>query len=239
MIAAIHQPDFFPWLGFFNKIANADVWVILDHTENNPRDAFWCRRVAILVNGQSHWLTATLERPPEKQFAQPILDMRLKDSPENPLAKLRTTIARAYGRTPYYKQYEYLVDAYFDHPKMNLSERNVAVIDEIARVLEITTKSVRSSTLGVSSKSTNLLIDITKAVGADTYLCGNGAAGYQQDNLFREAGLNLKNNGFQPTPYPQKGANDFVPGLSVLDALFQVPTEDVIRMVHEKHLSDA
>ena len=37
MIVTIHQPDFMPWLGLFNKIKNADEFIILDHTINNPK----------------------------------------------------------------------------------------------------------------------------------------------------------------------------------------------------------
>ena len=40
MIITIHQPDFMPWYGFFNKISKVDTWVVLDHVHNNPRKAF-------------------------------------------------------------------------------------------------------------------------------------------------------------------------------------------------------
>ena len=45
MIVAIHQPDFMPWMGFFDKILKADLWVILDHVENNPRNTGYWNRV--------------------------------------------------------------------------------------------------------------------------------------------------------------------------------------------------
>ena len=50
MKTTIHQPDFMPWYGFFNKLSKVDVWVVLDHVENNPRNSsFWGKRVQILI----------------------------------------------------------------------------------------------------------------------------------------------------------------------------------------------
>ena len=68
-----------PWFGFFNKIAKADDWILLDHVENNPRDtAFWPRRVPILVNGQPTWLSIPLFRPKEPGvIGMPIKDMTI------------------------------------------------------------------------------------------------------------------------------------------------------------------
>lgn len=236
MITTIHQPDFFPWIGFFNKIANADQWVVLDHTENNPRDsAFWGRRVAILLHGRAHWLTITLEKPSSGQVGVPILEMEVKDTPQNPLGKVRATIESAYSKAPFYEEYRYIVDLFFDHESAKLVDRNMAVIEALMKVLAIDTPIVRSSALGIESRSTKLLVDIIGAVGAHAYLCGGGASGYQNDELFADAGVQLVYNGFSPEPYEQRGVDSFVGGLSLLDALFRIPTDQLRDMVHRRH----
>ena len=33
MIVTIHQPEHMPWLGFFNKAINSDLFVILDSVQ--------------------------------------------------------------------------------------------------------------------------------------------------------------------------------------------------------------
>jgi hypothetical protein len=37
MKIAIHQPEFMPWTGFFNKMALADLYVIFDHVQFKKR----------------------------------------------------------------------------------------------------------------------------------------------------------------------------------------------------------
>ena len=235
MIATIHQPDFFPWMGLVNKIANSDIFVILDHTENDPRKPFWCRRVKILVNKEPRWITVTLEKASDGRMFQPINEMIVKDSEQNRLSDLKSYITRSYQRAPFFQDYSYLLDCFFDSSSEKLAVRNIAVIKETMNILEIEAKVVLSSSLGVTSKATQLNIDLTKAVGADTYLCGNGAAGYQDDELFAQQGIKLRYNSFNPISYPQIGVDEFIPGLSILDALFQIPIERVKQVVHSKN----
>ena len=56
LVIAIHQPNFFPWLGFFDKINRSDIFIILDHVLNNPRDPLWIKRVQIISNGEPFFL---------------------------------------------------------------------------------------------------------------------------------------------------------------------------------------
>ena len=62
-LIAIHQPNLFPWLGFFTKIHQANEFIILDHTINNPKSPeFWCRRVKMLIGGKDHWMSVSLKK---------------------------------------------------------------------------------------------------------------------------------------------------------------------------------
>ena len=62
-VVAIHQPNFFPWLGFFDKIARADVFVLMDNVQF-PRTSTgtWVNRVKLLVAGRERWATAPVVR---------------------------------------------------------------------------------------------------------------------------------------------------------------------------------
>ena len=61
-IVAIHQPNFFPWLGYFDKIARANVFVILDSVQFPKKQGNWMNRVRVLVHGKPHWLTVPVDR---------------------------------------------------------------------------------------------------------------------------------------------------------------------------------
>jgi len=226
VIATIHQPDFFPWFGFFRKVARSDVWIVLDHVTNNPRDAaFWGRRVRILVNGQPHWLSLTLGRPPEPgQVSMPIHEMTVVPNPTTAPAKLLRTLREAYARAPYFREYEWLVAEHLNDPDNNLMRRNMRFIERVLALLGASPRIVYSSALGPpTSGKTALLIDLLTAVGASTYLCGLGASGYQDESLFEAAGIRLLHNRFSHPVYRQVGTGDFVEGLSILDALFNMP----------------
>jgi hypothetical protein len=231
MRATIHQPDFMPWFGFFNKIAKADTWIILDHVSNNPRDAaFWGRRVQVLVNGKPNWLSIPLNRPPQTgtgKVGQPIKDMTINMSDLGLMAKRWKTVYTAYAKAPYFRQYADIVEEYFTSKDPILINRNLGFIATVCDVLNIKTQTVLSSSFENSSKSTQLLIDLLGNVGADSYICGGGADGYQQDHLFEKKGISLHYNTFEHPIYQQQKASIFVPGLSIIDALFNVGPEEL------------
>lgn len=222
MIVAIHQPDFMPWYGFFNKINSADVWVVLDHTENNPRDAaFWGRRVKILVNGQEHWLSLTLNKPKEKEkIGIPIREMTLNLQNKKVMSKLKKTMHMAYSKAPNFDEFIHLVDDYFDSEEKRLMPRNMKFIDNIMSILNIDTQIVYSSDLVIESSSTDMLVEIIDRLDGDVYLSGTGAEGYQDVDLYKKNGIELAFNEFEHPKYEQLGTDQFIPGLSIIDMLF-------------------
>ncbi|MDA7774263.1 WbqC family protein [Pseudomonadales bacterium] len=233
MIVTIHQPDFMPWMGFFNKIAKSDIWVLLDHVENNPRDAgFWGRRVRVLVNGSPAWLSIPLKKPDQTGVVGvPINQMKINTELQKNLSKSFRTLHQAYSGTPYYKEYCYLIDDFFLDDDPSLINRNVKFILEILKILGINTEVVPSSKFGFESKKNELLIDLIKVVHGNTYLCGQGAQGYQDDSKFLSEGIALEYNRFEHPNYTQRHTKECVHGLSIIDALFNMPVEKVSSMI--------
>lgn len=221
MIVTIHQPDFMPWLGFFNKIAKADLWIVLDHVENNPRDAaFWCRRVRVLANGLPTWISVPLRKPDTSGVVGvPINQMRIERSLVRNMKKCRETISQAYAKSPHYREISPLVDEYFAREDDSLTACNMTFIEGIMRLLGIRTKIVYSSGLAPQSASNELLVDLLQKVGARRYLCGNGADDYQVDSVFTSRGLEVARNHFTHPSYQQESLRTFVAGLSVIDVI--------------------
>jgi hypothetical protein len=221
VIVTIHQPDFMPWLGFFNKIAKADLWIVLDHVENNPRDAaFWCRRVRVLANGIPTWVSVPLRKPDKSGVVGvPINQMRLQRNLVRNMKKCRETIFQAYAKSPHYHDISLLVDHYFAREDDSLITCNMTFIEAIMRLLSIRTTIVYSSSLDPQGASNDLLVDLLQKVGARSYLCGNGADGYQIDSFFTSKALEVERNNFIHPTYEQGPLRTFVPGLSVIDAI--------------------
>ena len=59
-VVAIHQPNFLPWLGFFAKLARADVFVLLDDAQFQKKRGTGSNRVKLLVAGRAAWVTVPI-----------------------------------------------------------------------------------------------------------------------------------------------------------------------------------
>lgn len=216
-LVAIHQPNFLPWLGFFDKLARADVFVLLDSVQF-PRTSkgTWINRVKLVVGGKEAWVTAPVVR--SEGSALPIGEVRVDDS-QPWRRKLIRTIELNYRKTPGFEEVFPLVEELVAAPIERLAELNEQNVRRIAEALGIdTSKIVRSSTIPTEAQSTDLLIELTLAVGGTAYMHGGEAHRYQEDGKFAACGVVLVDQAFRHPTYPQT-ADPFVPGLSIVDAL--------------------
>lgn len=232
-VVTIHQPDFMPWLGLFDKINNADTFIVLDHVTNNPKSAeFWCRRVKMLIGGKEHWMSINL-RKDDKEVFIPINRMEI-NMDEQAIKKFKQSVELNYKKAPFFSEVFYLVEAYLSHPIANLCERNMQFIREVMQKLDIRTEVLLSSQMQPQHTSNEMLIDLLKKVNATVYLCGSGAGGYQKDELFLEQGIVVKYNSFVPQAYKQFNSPDFVKGLSIVDALMNLGFKGSKNLLHRK-----
>lgn len=219
LVVAIHQPNFFPWLGYFDKLRRADVFVVLDDAQIQKTGGSWPNRVSLLVAGKSSWITAPILRG---SGVQTIAETHFDES-KSWREKMRRTLAAYYRALPATEETTVLVEAALGDPTTGVADFNQRCIERIAAALHIDTKKmVRASQLNVEGRATERLINLVRAVGGSTYLCGGGSSGYQEDALFAEAGIALRYQRFVHPTYAQEGGQPFVAGLSTLDALYRL-----------------
>lgn len=216
IVCAIHQPNFFPWLGYFDKIKRSDVFVFLDDIQNTNSGRSYVNRTKLNCNGQEKWYTCPINRPSgiikinEVEFSSNEWDQKFLE-----------VLTNYYRKHPNFKKTIVLIsDLVTKKEYMNLSELNKDIIIHFSDYFGYKTQFISKSSLEIDSKSTQMLIDICKVVGSDTYLCGGGASGYQDDDLFKASGINLKYQHYTPTCYGDEKL--FLPGLSVIDYLMGV-----------------
>jgi hypothetical protein len=214
---AIHQPNFLPWLGYFDKMARADVFVLLDTVALQKTGGHYTNRAQFLVGGEARWLSVPVVHG---TAARARID-RVTIADRGPWRrKLKMTLQQSYAQATHFAAIMPLVEAVLDMATERLCELNMAGISAIAERLGIRREKIRrASLLDVEGASTDLLIAIVRAVGGDVYLCGGGAGAYQDDSRFRAAGIEVEYQDFRPVPYPQGRRDGFVPGLSAIDAL--------------------
>jgi hypothetical protein len=215
-LVAIHQPNFLPWLGFFDKIARADVFVLLDSVQFPKKGGTWTNRVRILVNGEPTWLTVPIDRA--YHGTRTIREMQVRDHDGRWRETAVKTLRSAYGRAPFFDDLQGELEPLLRDPTRELAAYNERAIRRVCELLGLDTPLARSSELEVQGSATDLLIGLVQAVGGDAYLAGGGAAGYQEDDKFASAGITLRHQPFEPPSYPQ-GRDEHVAGLSVVDAL--------------------
>ena len=224
MLVTIHQPDLMPWLGFFNKINNSDIWVILDHVKNNPRDsAFWGRRVKIMQNGEGKWLSFPLKSPAQSGLIGiPINEMEYNINEQKIYLKSLQIIELNYKNAPFFNEIYPIVKSFIFSNEINMAKRNLNFIFQIMNLLGIKKNIIYSSELNCKLNSSELLIEIINKINGKEYLCGGGANGYQNDDLFLNAGINIKYNNFIHPVYNQLGSSQFISGLSILDVIMNI-----------------
>jgi hypothetical protein len=216
-LVAIHQPNFFPWLGYFDKIRRADSFIFLDAVDY-PRSGSdgmgsWTNRVRIAIKGEPHWNTCPLLRMP---LGSPILAATIDDA-QPWRRKLLKTLQANYGRALHYNETMNILEPLILAPLANLAAFNGAAIEAIAAHLGLKTRFLWQSKLAHCGSATDLLISLVISAGGDAYLAGGGASGYQQDELFAVRGIRLVPQAFVPRTYGDPAR--FRPGLSVIDYL--------------------
>jgi hypothetical protein len=216
-VVGIHQPNFLPWLGFFDKIARSDCFILLDSVPLQLTGGNYTNRVKMMVNGAPDWITMPLRRGQE---ARARIEKAEIVEQSNWRRKVRRTIEQSYARAPYFELGMTIVNKVLDLQTSLLCEINVAGILAIADALALSTKDIRrASELNAKGQSNELLINLVSAVGGNTYLAGHGSGGYQDDKTFASRGIEVRYQDYQLLRYPQVGIDEFVPGLSAIDAL--------------------
>lgn len=216
-LCAIHQPNFFPWLGYFDKMARADVFVFLDHVDypkSGSSMSSWCNRVKINEGGKAAWISC----PVVREHGPQLIDTVRINSQRPWRDDMRKRLGTHYRHATNFAKAYALIDELLTYETDSLADFNVHVVRRLSRILGYDVELVRQSEMpAMTETATHRLIAICKHLGADAYLCGGGAGGYQEDDLFKAAGLDLVYQHFEPAPYGESGT--FIPGLSVIDWL--------------------
>lgn len=225
---AIHQPNYLPWLGFFHKIRKSDVFILLDDAQFPRNGGNWINRCKINAGGSARWLTVPVSRPSGLQLIGEVQGA-------NPSWRQahREILDIYYRSAPAYAEMLPVLDTIFRTSGERLLDFNLTVLNMLLELLNPDGKEklVRSSTLGVTSVGTKRLVELTSRVGGSEYLSGNGAGGYLDPSEFEHANIELSFQNFVELPRPQLGTSEFIPGLSVIDALMMMGVSGVVSLL--------
>jgi hypothetical protein len=215
MRLAIHQPEFMPWMGFFNKMALADEYVIFDHVQFKKR-YFENRNRIVSARGEINFITVPVLN---KECIQPINRVEI-DNSRDWKRKLLKSLMHNYSKAQYFEEYyadleQRIVNKKFD----SLIALNMMFINFFREHLDIKTPMVYSSALDVSSfRGSDLILQICLKEKTDTYLCGSSGRDYLKQDEFKQKNVNIEWIDYK-SPHYKQTCDQFVPNLSTFDLL--------------------
>lgn len=169
MRVAISQPEHFPYLGFFQKMASANVFVLLDCVQFQGKGSFQVRNWMWNKQGQKEWFT--LHTPKSARHCA-IKDVPLLDG---------QSWRRRY-REKLSQNLNFDVSDWLETDR--LLDVNLRGIELGRRCFGIQTPLVLSSTLEITGQKSQRVVNICRALGATSYLTGPGALDYLDRDVF-------------------------------------------------------
>ncbi len=213
MIVSIHQPQYLPWLGYFDKIRRSDVFVFLDNVQFKKNE--WQNRNRIKTAEGGQWLTV----PVIHRFSQKISEVRINTTVQWGKKHLRGLLTN-YSRAPYFQEYISFFEQAYEREWQYLAELNMHIIRFLTEALGVREKRFElASAYEAREDRTGRLVDLCRQLGADSYLSGRDGAGYLNLKEFEQERIQVIFQDFKHPRYPQL-FGDFEPFLSVIDLLF-------------------
>ena len=216
MKVAIHQPEFLPWLGFFDKMARVDTYVIFDHVQFKKR--YYENRNKLKFQEDFTWVTLPVKSKGKQK--QKILDVEISDE-LNWQRKIFAKINHCASNTPYGKKViQELQPLIVEKQYHNLIDFNLSMIKWFRNKFNINTNMLLSSELDVNNfTSSNLVLEVCKKLHAKTYLCGDSGKEYLELQKFKQNHVDIEWQNFVHPVYSQPGKK-FISHLSSLDFIF-------------------
>ncbi len=228
MIISIHQPNYFPWIGYFFKILKSDAFVFLDDVQFSKNS--YINRAVILENKKDTWITI----PVKKKLNYKINQVKIADCSWK--KKHLSKIKNAYQKAKYFSEiWDIMEDLFTKLEYPDLASTNQQIIMVITKLLDIETNFFYSSEINNKEheKGDDRLISIIKYLKGDIYFSGIGAKKYQDEKKFISQGIKLQYNEFIQKEYEQL-SYEFIEGTSILDVLFNLGLKNTQHYLNEK-----
>lgn len=211
----ITQSNYIPWKGYFDSINLVDVFIVYDDMQYTKRD--WRNRNKLKTPQGTSWLSIPVTvkgKYFQKINKTEVLDLSWTE-------KHWKTIYQYYSKAPFFKDYKSTIESIYMNCKTNnLSEINIQFIEAINSILNITTRIIRSSELGLVEGKTERLVDLCKKVNGTEYYTGPAAKNYMDESLFLKEDIKINYLDYSGYPEYHQLHEGFAHDVSILDLIF-------------------
>lgn len=223
MKVAIHQPHYFPWMGYFDKMAKVDKFIIMDDVQ--LVDCSPMVRNKFLDNqGKELLLSLSIEK---KGYLEKVTrDIKL--SKWNIIRKKQEkSIYFNYKKCEFFDEIWVKIKEVFENDYTYLIDLQMDIINIIRDILNIKTEIIYQSDLEYDKnlKNSDLVLELCLAIKANTYLSGNGGKKYMNLNDYEARNVKVVFQNFDYPIYSQQNSKEFISKLSILDLLFNCGIE--------------
>jgi hypothetical protein len=231
MNVAMMQPTYLPWQGLFELIQKSDIFIFLDDFQFSVQS--WHQRNRLFVNsGQVDWYTVPVLK--SVSFKSPLNKTKINEvAPWR--RKTWARLQQNYSKALFYSLLAPLIEKWIFTQTDSLSQLNTGFIQIVCGLLQVKSQFRYSSEFQSQLQRSQRVVELLRWCNADTYLCAKGSFEYMlEDGAFPLQDIAVKFQDYIPRPYPQIGAQaEFVPFLSILDALFNIGPEKTTQLINQ------
>lgn len=210
---AIHQPQYLPWIPYFDKILQSDQFVLLDNVQFQKNGLQ--NRNEIKTSQGKTWLTV----PIKHSFGQAINETEIAS--QKGVSKHLKTLEQNYRKSPYFDAIFPLVESTILKEHKLLSDLNCKLLIQFLKYIGFEGKLVLASEMNCQGQGSDLILNICKKLGATRYLSGPGGKNYMNLNDFKKNNIEVIFQKYHNIPYPQiYEKQGFVKDLSAIDLFF-------------------
>lgn len=205
-----HQNVYLPWCGFFEKVSRADRFVIFDCVQFERHG--YSNRVQIKTHQGAQWLTVPVDH------GKPLLrDATITDNGWG--RKHLGTIKSAYQKAPYFNDYYGIFEEILTRKWQWLADLDDCLLEYLFHLLDMKVEFSHATAYDLEGEKSDLVLDLCLKLGAQKYIFGAKGKDYADVKSFEDAGVNVAFQDYHHPVYPQLHG-EFIPGLSVIDLLF-------------------
>ena len=220
MIISIIQPCFVPWLGYFEQIAVADIFVYMDDVQYTRKD--WRNGNQL----KSPYGVKNISFPVKKTSRETLIK-DIEISYNHPWEEtLVNQLSNWYRKSTFFNEVMELVKPHIYNKYSRLVDLNLNLNNAILKYLGIRTPIFFTSDVSRRMQNKNeRVLEICKHFeGIDILYDGKKARDFIDVAYFGSNGIQVIFQDYQHTPYPQLWG-EFVPYMSVIDVLMNCGKE--------------
>ena len=233
MKIAIMQPYFFPYVGYFQLIANTNQFIFFDIVQYNKKS--WMSRNRILHPNKSddfQYISVPIAKHIKGTLIKDV-EISQNGAWQNKILDQLTLYKKL--KAPFYNEVNQLVKAVFSKECNTLLHLSIESMRSICDYLGIELNFEIASRINFNkdciSQPGDWAVEISKHMKASEYI--NPPSGHDifDENKFTENNIKLSFLQSKLTPYKQSWRKTFNPGLSILDVLMFNDRDGVMELL--------